>query len=41
VAQKYQVSSIPKTFLIDKNGSIVFADHPSRLSESLIEATLQ
>jgi thiol-disulfide isomerase/thioredoxin len=41
VAQKYKVSSIPRTFLIDKNGSIVFSDHPSRLSESLIEATLQ
>ena len=41
VAQKFQVSSIPRTFLIDKNGSIVFSDHPSRLSESLIEAALQ
>ena len=41
VAQKYKVSSIPRTFLIDKNGSIVYSGHPDRLSESLIEATLQ
>jgi thiol-disulfide isomerase/thioredoxin len=41
VAQKYKVSSIPRTFLVDKNGSIVYSGHPDRLSESLIEATLQ
>jgi thiol-disulfide isomerase/thioredoxin len=40
VAQQYQVSSIPKTFLIDGNGSIVFSGHPNRLSESLIESML-
>jgi thiol-disulfide isomerase/thioredoxin len=41
VAQKFQVSSIPRTFLIDKNGSIVYSGHPDRLTESLVEATLQ
>ena len=41
VAQKFQVSSIPRTFLIDKNGRIVYSGHPDRLSESLIQATLQ
>ena len=40
VAQKYKVSSIPRTVLVDKNGSIVYTGHPDRLSESLIEATL-
>ena len=41
VAQKYKVSSIPRTFLIDKNGSIVYSGHPDSLSQSLIEAALQ
>ncbi len=40
VAKKYQVSSIPRTFLIDRNGNVVFSGHPNRLSESLIESTL-
>jgi len=40
VAKQYQVSSIPRTFLIDRNGNVVFSGHPNRLSESLIESTL-
>ena len=41
IAKKYQVSSIPRTFLIDGNGNVVFSGHPNRLSESLIESVLQ
>jgi hypothetical protein len=40
VAQQYGVSSIPRTFLVDGEGNIVFSGHPNRLQESLIEATL-
>lgn len=40
VAKKYQVSSIPRTFLIDRNGNVVFTGHPNRLSVPLIESML-
>ena len=40
VAKEYGVSSIPRTFLVDGEGNIVFSGHPNRLQESLIEATL-
>jgi len=40
VAQQYGVSSIPRTFLIDGEGNIVFSGHPNQLQESLIESTL-
>lgn len=40
VAKQYGVSSIPRTFLVDGEGNIVFSGHPNRLQESLIEATL-
>jgi thiol-disulfide isomerase/thioredoxin len=39
-AKSYNVSSIPRTFLIDKKGNIVYSGSPNRLSTSLIEATL-
>jgi thiol-disulfide isomerase/thioredoxin len=41
VARRYQVSSIPRTFLINGDGNIVFSGHPNGLSESLIETTLR
>jgi thiol-disulfide isomerase/thioredoxin len=41
VARSYGVSSIPRTFLIDGEGKIVYAGHPASLSESLVEAELR
>jgi len=40
VAQRYGVTGIPHTFVIDREGIIRFAGHPSRLSASLIESLL-
>lgn len=40
-AQSYGVSSIPRSFLIDRQGNIVYAGHPMALPKSLLEATLQ
>jgi len=41
VARSYRVSSIPRTFLIDGDGNILFAGHPASLSESVLEAALR
>ncbi len=41
VAKQYNVSTIPRTILIDKQGNIVYSGMPNRLSASLIEATLK
>ena len=41
VARSYGVSSIPRSFLIDGQGNIVFAGHPAQLSESMLEAGLR
>jgi len=40
VAQKYGVIGIPHTFVIDRNGIIRFAGHPTQLTASLIESLL-
>jgi thiol-disulfide isomerase/thioredoxin len=40
VARSYGVRSIPRSFLIDARGDIVFDGHPLSLSEALIEETL-
>jgi thiol-disulfide isomerase/thioredoxin len=41
VARSYGVSSIPRSFLIDAQGNILFAGHPAQLSESMLEAGLR
>lgn len=41
VARSYGVRSIPRTFLIDGNGNIIFSGHPASLSESALEAALR
>jgi len=41
VARSYRVSSIPRTFLIDGDGNILFAGHPDRLPASMLEAALR
>jgi thiol-disulfide isomerase/thioredoxin len=40
VARSYGVTSIPRTFLIDRAGRIVFAGHPASLSEAQIRAAI-
>jgi len=40
VAQKYGVSGIPHTFVIDRDGIIRFSGHPTQLTASLIESLL-
>ncbi|MFC2081775.1 TlpA family protein disulfide reductase [Candidatus Bipolaricaulota bacterium] len=40
VSQTYDVSGIPKTFVIDRNGIVRFADHPANLTEETIESLL-
>src|SRR5262245_53148066 len=40
VARSYGVRSIPRTFLIDGDGNILYAGHPSSLPESMLEAAL-
>jgi len=40
VALAYGVSGIPRTFLIDRNGVIRFANHPGYLTTTRIEASL-
>jgi thioredoxin-related protein len=41
VAQRYGVQSIPRSFLIDSEGRIVYSGHPSSLPESSIAMLLQ
>jgi thiol-disulfide isomerase/thioredoxin len=41
VARSYGVSSIPRTFLIDGDGNILYAGHPSSLPESMLDAALR
>jgi thiol-disulfide isomerase/thioredoxin len=41
VAQSYGVRAIPRTFLIDGSGNILFSGHPASLPESMIEAALR
>jgi thiol-disulfide isomerase/thioredoxin len=40
VARSYGVTSIPRTFLIDGEGRVVFSGHPNRLREEQIQAAL-
>lgn len=40
ITQSYGVSSIPRSYLIDRDGAILYAGHPDGLSESLVEASL-
>ncbi len=40
VAGDYGVLGIPRTFVIDRDGIVRFAGHPSRLSRSLVESLL-
>jgi thiol-disulfide isomerase/thioredoxin len=40
-ASRYGVRSIPRTFLLDREGRILFAGHPQALSEEQIEASLR
>jgi peroxiredoxin len=40
-AKAYGVSGIPHAFLIDKDGKIVWGDHPSNLKESDLEKALE
>jgi hypothetical protein len=39
-ASRYGVTSIPRTFLLDREGRILFAGHPQALGEERIEAAL-
>ena len=40
VATSYGVSSIPRTFLIDRNSRVLYDGHPQRLSEEQIQAAI-
>jgi thiol-disulfide isomerase/thioredoxin len=40
VARSYGVSSIPRSFLIDSRGNIVYAGHPASLPDALLESAL-
>ncbi len=40
VALSYGVSSIPRTFLIDRNGRVLYAGHPQGLTEEQIQAAI-
>ena len=40
VARSYGVTSIPRTFLIDSQGRILFAGHPQQLREEQIQAAI-
>jgi thiol-disulfide isomerase/thioredoxin len=41
VARSYGVSSIPRSYLIDSQGNILFAGHPAQLTQSMLEAGLR
>jgi thiol-disulfide isomerase/thioredoxin len=41
VARSYGVTSIPRTFLIDAEGRVLFSGHPNRLREEQIQAALR
>jgi hypothetical protein len=40
VLRSYGVRTIPRSFLIDRDGNVVYSGHPGRLSEALVEETL-
>jgi len=40
VATHYGVNSIPRTFLIDRNGRVLYEGHPSGLNEERIQAAI-
>ncbi len=40
VVMNYGVSSIPRTFLIDRNGRVLYAGHPQGLTEEQIQAAI-
>ncbi|MBU0595309.1 TlpA family protein disulfide reductase [Candidatus Bipolaricaulota bacterium] len=40
VSRTYAVSGIPRTFVIDQDGVVRFADHPANLTEETIESLL-
>jgi hypothetical protein len=41
VLQSYGVKAIPRSFLIDRRGNIVFFGNPGRLTDEIIESSLQ
>jgi thiol-disulfide isomerase/thioredoxin len=41
VARSYHVSSIPRTFLIDGDGNILYAGHPASLPEAMLQDALR
>jgi len=41
VDRAYQVTGVPKTFLIDKQGKVVWYGHPAALPDEQIAALLQ
>ena len=41
ISRAYGVTSIPRSYLIDRHGQIVYAGHPESLSEALVEASLE
>ena len=40
VVKKYQITSIPRTFLIGPDGNVIYKGHPNGLTESLVETAL-
>ena len=40
VATSYGVSSIPRTFLLDRNGRVLYEGHPQGLTEETIQAAI-
>jgi thiol-disulfide isomerase/thioredoxin len=41
IGRAYGVTSIPRSYLIDRHGQIIYAGHPESLSEALVEASLE
>lgn len=37
----YDVTGVPKTFLIDRSGELIWSGHPMSLTEELIERVLE
>jgi thiol-disulfide isomerase/thioredoxin len=41
ISRAYGVTSIPRSYLIDRRGRVLYAGHPANLSEALVEASLE